>query len=141
VDEQYANKFNDEKRTETLAGLFAALAIIISCLGLFGLASYMAEVKTKEIGIRKVLGASVSGITFLLSVDFLKLVFISFCIAAPVAWYAMSNWLDGYSYRINLHWWMFALAGILSIAIAFATVSFQAIRAALANPIKSLRTE
>ena len=141
MDEQYANKFNDEKRTETLAGLFAALAIIISCLGLFGLASYMAEVKTKEIGIRKVLGASVSGITFLLSVDFLKLVFISFCIAAPVAWYAMSNWLDGYSYRINLHWWMFALAGILSIAIAFATVSFQAIRAALANPIKSLRTE
>ena len=141
VDEQYANKFNDERRTETLAGLFAALAIVISCLGLFGLASYMAEIKTKEIGIRKVLGASVSGITFLLSVDFLKLVFISFCIAAPVAWYAMSTWLEGYSYRINLHWWMFALAGILSIAIAFATVSFQAIRAALANPIKSLRTE
>jgi ABC-type antimicrobial peptide transport system permease subunit len=141
VDEQYASKFNDEKRTETLAGLFAALAIIISCLGLFGLASYMAEVKTKEIGIRKVLGASVQGITYLLSVDFLKLVFVSFCIAAPMAWYAMHQWLQGYAYRISLHWWMFALAGILSLLIAFATVSFQAIRAALVNPIKSLRTE
>jgi putative ABC transport system permease protein len=141
VDEQYASKFNDEKRTETLAGLFAVLAIIISCLGLFGLASYMAELKTKEIGIRKVLGANVAGITFLLSFDFLKLVFISFCIAAPVAWFAMGQWLEGYSYRIELHWWMFALAGILSIIIAFATVSFQAVRAAMANPVKSLRTE
>lgn len=141
VDEQYAGKFNDEKRTEALAGLFAALAIIISCLGLFGLASYMAELKTKEIGIRKVLGATVGGITFFLSFDFLKLVFISFCIAAPVAWYAMNSWLEGYSYRIALHWWMFALAGILSILIAFVTVSFQAIRAALANPVKSLHTE
>ncbi|HSK13236.1 MAG TPA: ABC transporter permease [Phnomibacter sp.] len=141
VDVQYANKFNDEKRTETLATLFAALAIIISCLGLFGLASYMAELKTKEIGIRKVLGASVSGITFLLSAGFLKLVLISFIIAAPVAWYAMHKWLQGYPYRIDLHWGMFLLAGALAMLIAFLTVSYQAIKAAVADPVRSLRTE
>jgi ABC-type antimicrobial peptide transport system permease subunit len=141
VDEQYARKFEDEKRTETLATLFASLAIIISCLGLFGLASYMAEVKTKEIGIRKVLGASVAAITYFLSIDFLKLVFISFVIAAPVSWYAMNKWLESYPYRIDIHWSMFVVAGVLSLIIAFGTVSYQAIRAAIANPVKSLRTE
>ncbi|MDA3616731.1 ABC transporter permease [Polluticaenibacter yanchengensis] len=141
VDESYAQKFNASKRTGTLSMLFSALTIIISCLGLFGLSAYMAANRTKEIGVRKVLGASVSNITFLLSTDFLKLVVISFIIASPIAWYAMTQWLKEYTYRIDIEWWIFAITGILSIAIALITVSFQAIKAATANPVKSLRTE
>jgi putative ABC transport system permease protein len=141
VDEQYARKFDDEKRTATLAGLFASLAIFISCLGLFGLAAYMAENRVKEIGVRKVLGATVTNITALLSRDFLKLVIISICISSPVAWYAMHSWLKDFPYRIEISWWVFALAGILAVVVALTTVSFQAIKAALSNPIKSLRTE
>jgi ABC-type antimicrobial peptide transport system permease subunit len=141
VDEEYAKKFNDAQRTATLAGLFAVLTIFISCLGLFGLAAYMAENRIKEIGVRKVLGASVTNITTLLSKDFLKLVSLSILIATPFAWWAMNKWLANYEYRVNVEWWVFALAGFLSILIALATVSFQAIKAAIANPIKSLRTE
>lgn len=141
IDDEYAKKFDDEKRTGTLAGLFAGLTIFISCLGLFGLATYMAENRIKEIGVRKVLGASVAGITTLLSRDFLKLVLISFLIAAPVAWWAMSVWLKDYPYRIDIQWWVFVMAGIISIMIAVLTVSYQAIKAAIANPVKSLRTE
>lgn len=141
ADESYARKFESAKQTGTLAALFAGLTILISCLGLFGLAAYMAESRVKEIGIRKVLGASVSSITTLLSIDFLKLVVLSFVIAAPIAWWAMHQWLEGYSYRIKMEWWVFAAAGIISILIAVITVSFQAIKAAVANPIKSLRTE
>jgi putative ABC transport system permease protein len=141
ADESYANKFQDQQRTGKLAMLFAALTIFISCLGLFGLATYMAESRVKEIGVRKVLGASVGTITALLSKDFLKLVLVSFVIASPVAWYAMHTWLQSYTYRINIEWWVFAGAGLLSIIIAFATVSYQAIKAAVANPVKSLRTE
>jgi len=141
VDEEYAQKFNNEKRSATLAWLFAGLTIFISCLGLFGLATYMAENRIKEIGVRKVLWASVGNITGLLSKDFIKLVALSFIIASPVAWLAMQSWLSGYPYRITIQWWVFALAGALSIIIALATVSFQAIKAALSNPVKSLRTE
>ncbi|MDF2189119.1 ABC transporter permease [Paraflavitalea sp. CAU 1676] len=141
VDEEYARKFEDEKRTGTLAGLFAGLTVFISCLGLFGLAIYMAESRVKEIGVRKVLGASVTGLATLLSKDFLTLVMISFLLAAPVAWWAMHSWLNDYTYRVPIQWWVFALAGLLSVLIALATVSYQAIRAALANPVKSLRTE
>jgi putative ABC transport system permease protein len=141
ADEVYAKKFNNEKRTGKLAQLFALLTIIISCLGLFGLASYMAENRVKEIGIRKVLGASVAGITSLLSVDFLKLVLISFVIAAPIAWWAMHEWLSSYPYRIQIQWWVFVLAGAGALCIAFATVSFQAIKAAIVNPVLSLRSE
>jgi len=141
VDEEFARKFEDEKRTGTLAGLFAGLTIFISCLGLFGLAIYMAESRIKEIGVRKVLGASVTGLATLLSKDFLKLVLISFLLASPVAWWAMHSWLKDYSYRVSIQWWVFALAGLVSVLIALATVSYQAIRAALANPVKSLRTE
>jgi len=141
ADESYASKFRDQQRTGWLAMLFAGLTIFISCLGLFGLASYMAENRIKEIGVRKVLGASVTTITTLLSKDFLKLVFIAFVIASPVAWYAMNTWLQSYTYRINIEWWVFAGAGLLSVLIAFATVSYQAIKAAIANPVKSLRTE
>ncbi|MEO6718931.1 MAG: ABC transporter permease [Ferruginibacter sp.] len=141
VDEAYARKFDNEQRQGTLAALFAGLAIFISCLGLFGLATYMAESRIKEIGVRKVLGASVAGIATLLSKEFLALVIISLIIASPVAWFFMSKWLGDYSYRINIEWWVFALAGFLSIIISLITVSSQAIRAAIANPVKSLRTE
>jgi ABC-type antimicrobial peptide transport system permease subunit len=141
VDEEYAQKFEDEKRTGTLAGLFAGLTIFISCLGLFGLATYMAEVRIKEIGVRKVLGASVTNITALLSKDFVKLVIISILIASPIAWFAMHKWLQDYNYRINISWVVFAASGLLAIIIALLTVSFQAIKAAVANPVKSLRTE
>ncbi len=141
VDEDYSRKFDDEKRTGTLAGLFGALTIFISCLGLFGLATYMAENRVKEIGVRKVLGASVAGIAAMLSRDFLKLVLISFFVAAPVAWYAMHRWLEDYSYRVEIGWWVFVLAAALSVGIALVTVSFQAVRAGLASPAKSLRSE
>ncbi len=141
VDEDYAAKFTSEKRIGSLAALFAGLTIFISCLGLFGLATYTAENRIKEIGVRKVLGASVAGITALLSKDFLKLVIVSILIASPVAWWAMNNWLQTYPYRITIEWWIFAMAGLLSVLIALATISFQSIRAALANPVNSLRSE
>ncbi len=141
VDEAYAAKFKEEQQTGTLAALFAGLTIFISCLGLFGLATYMAENRIKEIGVRKVLGASVFNITTLLSKDFLKLVIISLLIASPVAWWAMHKWLLAFSYHIDIKWWVFAGAGILSILIAIVTVSYQSIKAGLANPVKSLRTE
>jgi len=141
VDESYAKKFSDTQRTGKLAALFAALTIFISCLGLFGLATYMAESRIKEIGVRKVLGASVFGITSLLSKDFLKLVMIALIIASPVAWWATNTWLQKYSYRVDVEWWVFLLAGLLSVVIALATISYQSIKAAIANPVKSLRTE
>ena len=141
VDNEYAKKFGDEVRISKLASFFAILAIIISCLGLFGLTSFVAEQRKKEIGVRKVLGASVFSVWNLLSRDFIGLVGISFLIAVPLAWYAMHKWLQDYSYRINIGWGIFLVAGIIAIAIALITVSFQAIRAAVANPAKSLRTE
>jgi len=141
IDEEYAAKFDDTQRTATLTGLFAGLTIFISCLGLFGLAAYMAENRVKEIGVRKVLGASVFNITALLSKEFLALVVISIIIASPIAWYAMHLWLQGYSYRINVQWWVFVMAGMLSIIVSLITVSFQAIKSAIANPVKSLRSE
>ena len=128
----------------TLAGIintFALVAVFISCLGLFGLAAFSAEQRTKEIGVRKVLGASVTGIVRLLSADFIRLVLVGFAIATPIAWWAMHRWLESYAYKVPLSWWMFALAGVLALAIALVTVSFQALRAARANPVKSLRAE
>ncbi|WP_074237694.1 ABC transporter permease [Chitinophaga niabensis] len=141
VDEDYARNFEREKLQGTLAALFAGLTIFISCLGLFGLATYMAENRIKEIGIRKILGASVTGITTLLSKDFVKLVLIAFLIATPLAWWGMDKWLQNYTYRVGIEWWVFALAGALSVMIALLTVSYQSIRAALGNPVKSLRAE
>jgi len=141
VDEQYARNFDSEQRTKTLAGLFASLAVLISCLGLFGLSAYVAESRVKEIGVRKILGASAAGIAALLSVDFIKLVLISIMIATPVAWYAMNQWLQGYSYHVSIGWGIFLVAGVLAVAIALVTVSFQSIKASLANPVKSLRSE
>jgi putative ABC transport system permease protein len=141
IDEEYASKFEDEQRIATLSALFAALTIFISCLGLFGLATYMTATRVKEIGVRKVLGASVGSITTLLSKDFIKLVLISFLIASPVAWWAMYKWLQGYPYRTSIEWWLFVLTGLIAVLIALVTVSFQAIKAAIANPVKSLRSE
>ena len=141
IDNDFNQLFKTETLTGTLSGVFAGLAVFISCLGLLGLAAYTAERRIKEIGIRKVLGASVSGLAGLLSKDFLQLVGISCIIAFPVAFWALHKWLESYQYRVEINWWVFATAGILAMLIALATVSFQAIKAALTNPVKSLRSE
>lgn len=141
VDDEFDKLFKTESLIGKLSSVFAILAIIISCLGLFGLAAYTASRRIKEIGVRKVLGASVGGLVTLLSTDFLKLVVLSCVIAFPVAWWAMSKWLQTYQYRIAIHWWVFALSGVLAILIALVTVSFQAVKAAMINPVKSLRSE
>lgn len=141
ADEDYALKFSRFERTYKLVILFAGLTIFISCLGLFGLATYMAESRTKEIGVRKVLGASVFNIARLLSKEFLLLVFVAFIIASPIAWYFMHKWLEDYSYRISVEWWIFVLTGVISAVITVVTVSFQSIKAAMANPVDSLRDE
>ena len=141
VDEEYGQKFAAEERVGSLSGIFTALAILISCLGLFGLTSFVAEQRTKEIGVRKVLGATVFNVWNMLSKDFLKLVIISCFIAVPIAYYVMNGWLQEYPYRVILKWWIFALAMVGAMGITVLTVSFQAIRAAKQNPVKSLRTE
>ncbi|HSZ87682.1 MAG TPA: ABC transporter permease [Puia sp.] len=141
IDTEFAKKFEAEQNIGNLASFFAALAIFISCLGLFGMASFMAEQRVKEIGVRKVLGASVFNLWGLLSKDFVVMALISFLIATPIAYYFMHNWLQNYQYRTNLSWWIFAFAGIGALLITLFTVSFQAIKAAIANPVKSLRTE
>ena len=141
LDETFAQLYKAEANFQKVFIVLVALSIVIACLGLFGLAAFTAEQRTKEIGIRKVLGASVARITTMLSADFLKLVFISILIATPVAWWAMSEWLQNYAYRIEINGWIFLAAAFISILIAIITVSFQAIKAAIANPVKSLRTE
>jgi len=141
IDADYADKFKGEKLTGKLAGLFAGLTIFISCLGLLGLAAYMAESRTKEIGIRKVLGASAVRISVLLSSGFVRLVLIAIVIATPISWYVTHEWLQGYSYRVNVQWWWFVAAGVVAVVIAVLAVSAQSIRAAVANPVKSLRAE
>src|ERR1700741_3977806 len=128
--------YRSEQRVSKLALIFSVLAILIACLGLFGLAAFIAEQRTKEIGIRKVLGASVSGIIELLSRDFIRLVLIAFVIAIPTAWWIMNRWLQDFAYRISIGWWIFLVAGVLAVAVALFTVSFQAIKAAIANPVK-----
>jgi len=141
LDETFSQLYKAEANFQKVFIVLVILSILISCLGLFGLAAFTAEQRTKEIGIRKVLGASVTRITTMLSADFLKLVFISIIIATPLAWWAMGKWLQDYAYRIHINAWTFLIAGLLSIVIAVITISFQAIKAALANPVKSLRTE
>jgi putative ABC transport system permease protein len=141
VDTEYGLKFAAEERIGKLAAVFAVLAIFISCLGLFGLASFIAEKRTKEIGIRKVLGASVYNLWKMLSIDFMLLVVISCCIATPVAYYFLHQWLQKYEYRTVISWWIFAIAIVSALVITLLTISFQAIKAAIANPVKSLRTE
>ncbi len=141
MDERYANMYADVQRMGHIFTSFAILAIIIACLGLFALAAFMAEQRSREIGIRKVLGASVQSITQLLSLDFVKLVALSIVIASPIAWWAMTKWLEDFSHRAPIGWWIFAAAAIVAIVIALLTVSFQSIKAAIANPIKALRSE
>jgi ABC-type antimicrobial peptide transport system permease subunit len=141
VDDEHARKFASEERIGTLSGIFAALAIFISCLGLLGLASFVAEQRTKEIGIRKVLGASVSSLWQMLSRDFVILVLIACVVAIPVSYYFANEWLQGYTYRTPVSWWIFLTASAGAVVITLFTVSFQAIRAAVANPVNSLRSE
>jgi putative ABC transport system permease protein len=141
LDEDFNKTFSTEMRLSKMFSLFTGFAIFIACMGLFGLVAFAAETRTKEIGIRKVLGASVSNIVSLLSKDFVKLILISFVIAFPIAWWAMNKWLEAFAYRINIEWNIFAIAGVFTLLIALLTVSYQAIKAAVANPVKSLRTE
>jgi putative ABC transport system permease protein len=140
-DEVIAKLYEQEQHLARLIGIATFISIFISCLGLFGLTVLTAHQRTKEIGIRKVLGASVSGIVSLLSKEYIWLVLAAFVIASPVVWLAMNKWLAGFAYRIEISWWMFAVAGISAIALALLTTSFQAVKAALANPVKSLRSE
>jgi putative ABC transport system permease protein len=141
LDQNFARQYAAEKKQGELALIFTILAVFIAALGLFGLAAFAAHQRVKEIGIRKVLGASVSSITAMLSRDFIKLVIIAILIATPIAWIAMDKWLQDFAYQVNIHWWVFGLAGVLALIIAIGTVSIHAIRAALANPVKSLRSE
>ena len=140
LDEAYDKLYAKEERLARLFNGFTALTLLVACLGLLGLMTFSVEARTKEIGVRKVLGASVTSIVTLLSKDFIKLILLSIVIASPLAWYAMNEWLQGFAYKIDIAWWVFALAGGLVTGIALLTVSFQSIRAALMNPVKSLRS-
>jgi putative ABC transport system permease protein len=141
IDNDFQKNYEKDQRASAIVGYFTFITILIACLGLFGLSAFSAEQRIREIGIRKVLGASVTGIATLLSRDFIKLVIIAIFIASPLAWFAMNRWLEGFAYKITISWWMFLIAALVAVLIALITVSFQAIRAALANPITSLRTE
>jgi len=141
IDEEYDRKFASEERIGNLINAFALLTVFISCLGLFGLAAYTAERRTKEIGVRKVLGANMASIVLMLSKEYVYLIGVASLLAAPVAWYFLHGWLQNYAYRIEIPWWIFILSGVLALAVALLTVSFQSLRAALMNPVKSLRSE
>ncbi len=141
LDESIKNFYKQESQLAALYKIFAAIAIFLGCLGLYGLASYMAAQRIKEVGIRKVLGASIGSIVYLFSKEFIVLISIAFLVAAPLAWYFMNNWLLDYAFRINISWWIFVAGGLMSIIIALATVSYRAIRAAVVNPVTSLRSE
>jgi putative ABC transport system permease protein len=141
MDENFNKTFKKEQQIGKISLAFSFLTILVACLGLFGLVTFIAEQRIKEIGIRKVLGASVPNIVQLLSKDFVVLVIVSILIASPIAYYVMHKWLQDFAYRINIEWWVFAIAGFMALLIALLTVSFQAVKAAVANPVKSLRTE
>jgi len=141
LDQNFANQYQSEQKQGNLLLIFTILAISIACLGLFGLVTFTAEQRVKEIGIRKVLGASIKNIVALLSKELIQLVLLATVIAAPLAWFAMSKWLQEFAYRINIHWWVFLAAGFIAILIAFITISFRSVKAAMANPAKSLKSE
>jgi putative ABC transport system permease protein len=141
MDKDWANLYEKEVTTRRIFEIFTTLAIFIACLGLLALAAFTAERRTKEIGIRKILGASVGNIVSMLSSDFLKLVLVAILLASPLAWYIMSNWLENFAYRIKIGPGVFILGAAIALTIAFVTVSFQSIRAAISNPMKALRTE
>jgi putative ABC transport system permease protein len=141
LDQNFANQYQTEEKQGNLLLLFTILAISIACLGLFGLVTFTAEQRVKEIGIRKVLGASISNIVTLLTKELILLVLVATVIATPVAWYTMNKWLQSFAYRVYLHWWVFLAAGIIAVLIAFLTISIRSVKAAMANPAKSLKTE
>ena len=141
LDQDFQRNYDAESRQANLIRYFTMIAIIISCLGLFGLATFTAEQRTKEIGIRKVLGASVGGLVMLLSTEFLKLVALAILIASPLAWYVMNRWLENFAYQTSITWGVFLLTAFIAVIIAFLTISFQAIKAAIVNPVRSLRSE
>jgi putative ABC transport system permease protein len=141
LDELYNETYLREANMNSLLRIFAILTIFVACLGLFGLVTFTTEQRFKEIGIRKVLGSSVPQIVGLLSKDFLKLIVVSFLIAFPLGYYAMQNWLQDFEYRTELQWWVFVVAGLITVLIAFITISYRSIQAALMNPVKSLKTE
>ena len=141
LDENFDRMYKSEEKLSSLLWIFTIMAIFVGCMGLFGLAAYSAEQRVKEIGIRKVLGASAGNIVTLLSGNFVKLIVISLIIAAPIAWWAMNKWLEDFAYRINITWWVFAIAGTSALVIAMLTVSFHAVKAAIANPVGALRSE
>ena len=141
LNETFDRLYKSERQTGSLLNAFAIIAIFISCLGLLGLATYTAQVRTREIGVRKVLGAGVGGIVTLLAKDFIRLVLIAIIIATPMSWYLMNKWLNDFAYRINIGWMVFVISGMTAILVAIVTISFQAVKAAIANPVKSLRTE
>jgi putative ABC transport system permease protein len=141
LDEDYESLYRAEQRTAGVFATFSTIAILLACLGLFALTAYAMVQRTKEIGIRKILGASVTNILTLVSKDFIKLIIVALCIAVPVAWIAVAKWLDNFVYKTTVHWWVFGLAGIAIVVIAFLTITLQAIKTALTNPVKNLRTE
>ncbi len=141
MDEHVASLYKDEQRTQQLFNIFTFLSIVTNVLGLVGLLSFMVEQKTKEIGIRKVLGATIADISVILSKDFVRLIVIAFVIAAPIAWYIMHTWLEGFAYRTQISWWVFAVTIVGALGIACIAVGYQTIRAAVANPVKSLKAE
>ncbi|HUZ60402.1 MAG TPA: FtsX-like permease family protein [Hanamia sp.] len=141
LDEEYNNLYKSEMTYGKVLSIFSFIAILLACMGLFGLSAFMIRQRVKEIGVRKVLGASVPGITILISKDFLKLVIIAMLVASPIAWWVMNRWLRDFAYRISISWHVFEMAGVIAILIALITVSFQSIKAAMANPVNSLRSE
>ena len=141
LEDDLAALYRAEDQTRTLFGVFSMLAIVIACLGLFGLSAFIAERRTREIGVRKVLGATVAGIVLLLSRDFLKLLGIAFVVAVPVGYFVMHRWLEGFAYRVAISWWMFVVAGLAALVIALLTVGYQSIKAARTNPVEALRYE
>jgi len=141
LDENFDKMYKAEQKLSSLLWIFTAMAIFVGCMGLFGLTAFSAEQRVKEIGIRKVLGANTANIVTLLSKSFVTLIIISLLIASPIAWWAMNKWLEDFAYRINIGWWVFVIAGAAALLIAMLTVSFHAFKAAIANPVKSLRTE
>lgn len=141
VDQEYKKLYSSELIISKLSIIFACVAIVISCLGLLGLVMFSAEQRVKELGIRKVLGASVNQLVALFAKDFLKLIFIAFVIASPLAWYAMNKWMESFAYKTAISWWIFVAAGSVSLLIAFIIMSYEAFKAALTNPVRSLRSE
>jgi putative ABC transport system permease protein len=141
LDEDFNTQYESDFRFRQIFTTFSILAILIACLGLLGLATYTAEQRTKEIGIRKVLGANIGSIVALLSMDFIKLVLAAIVVATPVAWFAMNKWLEGFAYQSPVRWWVFVIAGVLAIVVALITISFQAVKTAMLNPVKSLKSE